>query len=261
MSAFDHETYISPLTWRYGSEAMRTVWSEAEKRRLLRRFWVALAQAQHEAGLVTAEQAADLRARQDDIDIARAAEIEREIRHDLMAEIRTFAEQCPVGGPIIHLGATSMDVLDNVDALRLQRGLDLLLERLSGLLSVLATRIAAEADTPAIAFTHIQPAEPTTVGYRLAQYGQDLLMDLDELRRVRRLLRGKGLKGAVGASASYTQLLEGTGWRRGPAGGQRHAEAGAGGLCRRHANLSTQAGLAGAQRAGRSVRQPAQVCL
>ncbi|MCB9147829.1 MAG: adenylosuccinate lyase [Caldilineaceae bacterium] len=212
MSSFDHETYISPLTWRYSSEAMRTVWSEANKRRLLRRFWVALAQAQHEAGLVTAEQVADLRTRQDDIDIARAAEIEREIRHDLMAEIRTFAEQCPVGGPIIHLGATSMDVLDNVDALRLQRSLELLLAKLSGLLSALATRIQAEADTPAIAFTHIQPAEPTTVGYRLAQYGQDLLMDLAELQRVRANVRGKGLKGAVGASASYTQLLEGTGW-------------------------------------------------
>ncbi|MCB0087126.1 MAG: adenylosuccinate lyase [Caldilineaceae bacterium] len=212
MSSFDHETYISPLTWRYGSETMRTVWSEANKRRLLRRFWVALAQAQHEAGLVTAEQVADLRTRQDDIDIARAAEIEREIRHDLMAEIRTFAEQCPVGGPIIHLGATSMDVLDNVDALRLQHALDLLLEQLRALLSALATRITTEADTPAIAFTHIQPAEPTTVGYRLAQYGQDLLMDLAELQRVRANVRGKGLKGAVGASASYTQLLEGTGW-------------------------------------------------
>jgi adenylosuccinate lyase len=212
ISSFDHETYISPLTWRYGSEAMRTTWSEAQKRRLLRRFWVALAEAQHEAGLVTSEQAADLRARQLDIDIARAAEIEREIGHDLMAEIRTFAEQCPVGGAIIHLGATSMDVLDNVDALRIQHSLDLILERLCLLLAVLAKRIVAEADTPAIAFTHIQPAEPTTVGYRLAQYGQDLLMDLDELRRVRANVRGKGLKGAVGASASYTQLLEGTGW-------------------------------------------------
>ncbi|RME53151.1 MAG: adenylosuccinate lyase, partial [Caldilineae bacterium] len=111
MTTFTHETYLSPLTWRYGSEAMRRVWSEAEKRRLLRRFWVALAEAQQEAGLVTAEQVADLRAHQDDIDIQRAQEIEREIRHDLMAEIRTFAEQCPIGGPIIHLGATSMDVL------------------------------------------------------------------------------------------------------------------------------------------------------
>ena len=120
MTTFDHETYLSPLTWRYGSEAMRTVWSEAQKRRLLRRFWVALADAQAEVGLVTPAQVAELRAHQDTIDIARAEEIEREIRHDLMAEIKTYAEQCPTAGAIIHLGATSMDVLDNVDALRLR---------------------------------------------------------------------------------------------------------------------------------------------
>ncbi|MBI1293957.1 adenylosuccinate lyase [bacterium] len=210
-TSFDHETYLSPLTWRYGSAEMRRVWSEAEKRRLLRRFWVALAEAQHAAGLVTAEQVADLRAHQDNIDIARAAEIEQEIRHDLMAEIKTFAEQCPVGGAIIHLGATSMDVLDNVDALRLRAALDLVIVKLEGVLRSLAARIEENADTPAIAFTHIQPAEPTTVGYRLAQYGQDLLADLGELRRVRDGVRGKGLKGAVGTSASYTQLLDGTG--------------------------------------------------
>ena len=212
MDSFSHETYLSPLTWRYGSDEMRRVWSEAEKRRQLRRFWVALAEAQQEAGLVTAEQAAELRAHQDDIDIARASEIEREIRHDLMAEIRTFAEQCPVGGAIIHLGATSMDVLDNVDALRLRQALDLLLVRLQRTLSILAARIAAEAATPAMAFTHIQPAEPTTIGYRLAQYGQDLLADYVELSRARSMVRGKGLKGAVGTSASYTQLLEGNDW-------------------------------------------------
>lgn len=212
MTTFTHETYLSPLTWRYGSDAMRGVWSEANKRRLLRRFWVALAEAQEEAGLVTAEQAADLRAQRDNIDIERAEAIEREIRHDLMAEIRTYAEQCPVGGPIIHLGATSMDVLDNVDALRLRDGLALILDGLGRTLSALAARMDAEADTPAMAFTHIQPAEPTTVGYRLAQYGQDLLGDWEELRRVREGIRGKGLKGAVGTSASYTQLLAESGW-------------------------------------------------
>ncbi|MCE7982582.1 MAG: adenylosuccinate lyase [Caldilinea sp. CFX5] len=212
MTTFDHETYLSPLTWRYGSDDMRTIWSEAEKRRLLRRFWVVLAEAQAEAGLVTAEQVADLRAHQAQIDIARAEEIEREIRHDLMAEIKTFAEQCPVGGSIIHLGATSMDVLDNIDALRLRHALDLVLAHLQKLLTVLATRIDAEAHTPAIAFTHVQPAEPTTVGYRLAQYGQDLLIDWEELQRVRHSIRGKGLKGAVGTSASYTQLLEESSW-------------------------------------------------
>lgn len=212
MTTFTHETYLSPLTWRYGSDDMRGVWSEANKRRLLRRFWVALAEAQCEAGLVTAEQAAELRVHQDDIDIERAEAIEREIRHDLMAEIRTFAEQCPVGGPIIHLGATSMDVLDNVDALRLRDALDLILSGLEATLKALAERIEAEADTAAMAFTHIQPAEPTTIGYRLAQYGQDLLGDWDELRRVRDGIRGKGLKGAVGTSASYTQLLAENGW-------------------------------------------------
>ncbi len=209
---FDHETYLSPLTWRYGGEEMRRLWSEANKRRLLRRFWVALAEAQQEAGLVSAAQVDDLRAHQDDIDIAAAEAIEREIRHDLMAEIKTYAAQCPVGGAIIHLGATSMDVLDNVDALRLRAALDLLIRTLEQALSALASRIEAEAHTATIAFTHIQPAEPTTIGYRLAQYGQDLLIDLDELRHVRDGVRGKGLKGAVGVSASYTQLLEGAGW-------------------------------------------------
>ena len=212
MNAFNHETYLSPLTWRYGSDEMRKIWSESEKRRLLRRVWVALAQAQHEAGLVTAAQVAELRANQDNIDIARAHEIEAEIRHDLMAEIKTFAEQCPTGGAIIHLGATSMDILDNMDALRLKQSLNLAIANLQSLLSALATRIEVDADTPAIAFTHIQPAEPTTVGYRLAQYGQDLLVDFHELVRVRDGVRGKGFKGAVGTGASYTQLLQGSEW-------------------------------------------------
>ncbi len=212
MTEYGHETYLSPLTWRYGSQPMRAVWSEAEKRRLLRRFWVALAEAQMEAGLVTAEQVADLRSRVDDIDIDRAAEIEREIRHDLMAEIRLYAEQCPVGGPIIHLGATSMDALDNIDAMRLQRALDIIIGRLLEVLQRLAERIEVEAHHTTMAFTHIQPAEPTTVGYRLAQYGQDLLSDYGELTRVRSEVKGKGLKGAVGASASYDQLLRDTEW-------------------------------------------------
>jgi adenylosuccinate lyase len=211
-NTFDHETYLSPLTWRYGSTAMRQVWSEAAKRRLWRRIWVALAEAQQEAGLVTAEQAADLRTQQAAINIERAHAIEQEIRHDLMAEIKTYAEQCPVGGSIIHLGATSMDIEDNADALRLRQGLDLLLQTLQKLLLILAERVEAEADHPAIAFTHIQPAEPTTVGYRLAQYAQDLLTDWQELSRVRAEIRGKGLKGAVGASASYAELLADTGW-------------------------------------------------
>src|SRR3954462_4673932 len=155
MLSYDHESYLSPLTWRYGSEGMRHVWSEAEKRRLLRRFWVALAEAQAEAGLVSAEQVADLRAHQEQIDITRAMEIEAEIRHDLMAEIRTFAEQAQVGGAIIHLGATSMDALDNVDALRLQQALDLILWKVEALLMATVGRMESEAETATMAFTHI----------------------------------------------------------------------------------------------------------
>ena len=206
-NTFSHDTFLSPFTWRYGTDAMRQVWSEERKRRLLRRVWVALAAAQHQAGLVSAEQLADLRAHEDDVDIARAREIEAEIRHDLMAEIKTYAEQCPVGGGIIHLGATSMDVQDNVDAMRIREGMDLLLDALRDLLSSLAALIKARADQPCMAFTHIQPAEPTTVGYRLAQYGQDMLLDYQELDRVRQGIRGKGIKGAVGTSASYMELL------------------------------------------------------
>jgi adenylosuccinate lyase len=135
-------------------------------------------------------------------------EIEAEIHHDLMAEVRAYAEQCPVGGPIIHLGATSMDIEDNAEVLRQREALDLLLEKLRKLLLAFAGQIEAWADAPTMAFTHLQPAEPTTTGYRLAQYAQDLWADWQELTRIRAELRGKGFKGAVGTSASYAQLLE-----------------------------------------------------
>jgi adenylosuccinate lyase len=204
---YDHETYLSPLTWRYGSDEMRQIWSTAHRRRLWRRIWVALAEAQAGFGLVTPEQVADLQAHVDDIDIERAHEIEAETRHDLMSEVKTFAEQCPVGGGIIHLGATSTDIEDNADALCLRDGLDLILSRLRALQAELAELIEAQSDQACMAYTHLQPAEPSTVGYRLAQYGFDLLTDLKELRRVRDGVRGKGIKGAVGTSASYEQLL------------------------------------------------------
>ncbi len=212
MMSYSYDTYLSPLTWRYGSAEMRQVWSEQHKRLLLRRFWVALATGQHEAGLVTAAELSDLVAHQDAVDLARAAEIEAEIRHDLMAEIRTFAEQCPVGGGIIHLGATSMDALDNVEVMRLQQALDLVQGRLAELLGVLAGLVEQHAGLACIGFTHLQPAEPTTVGYRLAQYGYDLLQDWHHLQQVRASTLGKGLRGATGTSASYSQLLQDTEW-------------------------------------------------
>ena len=204
---FTYQTYLSPFTWRYGSDEMRQIWSEAHKRALWRRLWVALAEAQQKVGLVTQLQVDDLRAHAAEIDVARAHEIEREIHHDLMAEVKTFAEQCSLGGGIIHLGATSMDIEDNADALRLRESLALTLDKLTGLLAILADQIRRWAATPVMAFTHLQPAEPTTLGYRLAQYGFDLLTDYAELQRVHTGIRGKGFKGAVGTSASYQELL------------------------------------------------------
>ncbi len=207
---FTHATYISPFTWRYGSKTMRQIWSEEHKRRLMRRVWVALAAAQHKAGLVSAAQLADLQAHQNDINITRALEIEQETRHDVMAEIRTFAEQCPEGGGIIHWGATSADITDNVDVLRLREAAVLLQDRLQELLQLLAEKIEATADIPVMAHTHIQPAEPTTLGYRFAVYAQDLLDDYQDLCALITNLRGKGLKGAVGTQAAYAELLAGT---------------------------------------------------
>ncbi|MBZ0292901.1 MAG: adenylosuccinate lyase [Anaerolineae bacterium] len=187
---------------------MRHIWSEVNKRRIWRRIWVALAQAQQQAGLVRAEQVADLQAHVEDVDIDRAHEIEAEINHDLMAEIKTFAEQCPIGGGIIHLGATSMDIEDNADALRLRDSLDLIIKQLHTVLERLANLIDAESEHVCMAFTHIQPAEPTTVGYRLAMYAQDLLADYAALLETRQQIHGKGLKGAVGTAASYSELLQ-----------------------------------------------------
>jgi adenylosuccinate lyase len=192
---------------------MRAIWSEAHKRQLWRRIWVALAEAQAQFGLVTMEQVADLKAHVDQIDLERALQIEADIKHDLMAEVKAFAEQCPIGGGIIHLGATSMDIEDNADVLRVRESLDLILSSVTTLLHSFTGRIDEYADVPTMAFTHLQPAEPTTIGYRLAQYAQDLLIDLDELSHVRRGLKGKGFKGAVGTSASYIELLGSAGRR------------------------------------------------
>jgi adenylosuccinate lyase len=203
----DHLSFQSPFSWRYASNEMRAIWSEVNKRKLWRRIWVALAEAQSHFGLTTSEQVADLQVHAEQIDLARALQIEAEIKHDLMAEVRTYAEQCPIGGGIIHLGATSMDVEDNADALRVRESLDLILSSLKALLQPLAAQIEKYAVLPAMAFTHLQPAEPTTVGYRLAQTAQDLLIDYAELRRVRNEIKGKGFKGAVGTAASYIELL------------------------------------------------------
>ena len=203
----DYETYLSPFSWRYGSTEMRSLWSETHKRRLWRRLWVALAEVQAEFGLVSPQQVADLRAHMDEVDIQRAFEIEAEIHHDKMAEIKTFAEQAPLGGMILHLGATSSDIEDNAEVMRQRQSLDLILEGLRELLLELVGKAEVWAATPLIAFTHLQPAEPSTLGYRLSGYAQDIFMDWEDLRRLRSQLRGKGFKGAVGSGASYAELI------------------------------------------------------
>lgn len=209
--SIDHERFQSPLSWRYGSEAMRGVWAEATKRRLMRRVWLALAEAQAEVGLVTAEAIDDLRRTIDTIDIDRAAEIEGRIRHDVMAEILAWAEQAPVGGGSIHLGATSEDINDTVYALRIRDALELIRAALVELITALADRVEETADLVTQGWTHIQPAAPTTVGYRLASTLQDLVTDLDELSRATAGVRAKGFKGATGTGSSFAALLEGRG--------------------------------------------------
>jgi adenylosuccinate lyase len=207
----DHTNYASPFSWRYGSAGLRSLFSERTRRRLWRQVWVDLAEAQVTEGLVSAAELADLRAHVDGIDIESALAIEREIHHDLMAEIRVFAAQALIGGGKLHLGATSMDIEDTVETYRLRRGLAAVGESLHGLLGAFASKVTEHADVVCMAFTHLQPAEPTTLGYRFGVYAQDLLIDDANLRHVFENLTAKGLRGAVGTAASYEHLVEHSG--------------------------------------------------
>lgn len=186
---------------------MRKIWSEDTKRKIWRQIWLSLARTQSTYGLVTKEQIEDLERQVENIDIPRALEIEQEIQHDLVAELRTYAEKAPLGSDILHLGATSMDIEDNADILRQQQALRIILERLKILLNLFAEKIEAYAGLTIIAFTHLQPAEPTTLGYRLSLYAQDLMEDFSNLSLLNTSLKGKGFKGAVGTAASYCDLI------------------------------------------------------
>lgn len=207
----DYRTYASPFSWRYGRAKLRALFSEETRRKLWRAAWVALAEAQGAEGIVTAAELADLRAHAHRVDIEAAHEIEREIHHDLMAEIRVFASQARIGGGKLHLGATSMDIEDTVETYRLRLALAWLGESLRDLLAAFGRQVRRYADLACMGFTHLQPAEPTTLGYRLASYAQDLLIDDDNLRFVFANLTTKGLRGAVGTAASYERLLDDSG--------------------------------------------------
>jgi adenylosuccinate lyase len=202
----DHRSYVSPFSWRYGCEALRSLFSEQTRRALWRAVWVALAEAQAAQGLIEADELDDIRAHAGEVDIDAALTIEREIHHDLMAEIRVFASQAQRGGGKIHLGATSMDIEDTVETYRLRRALSLLGAQLRALLDVFARQVVRYADLVCMGYTHLQPAEPTTLGYRLASYAQDLLVDDAQLRFVFEHLTTKGMRGAVGTAATYERL-------------------------------------------------------
>ena len=206
-----YDTYASPFSWRYGRPELRALFSERERRRLWRQVWLALAEAQARYGLVTSPELEDIRAHANDVDIDAALKIEAEIHHDLMAEIRVYASQAKIGGGKLHLGSTSMDVEDTVETYRLRRATALIGALLGDLLRAFAKQIREYAELVCMAFTHLQPAEPTTLGYRFAVYAQDLLIDDAALRFVFENLTAKGLRGAVGTSASYEQLLNGSG--------------------------------------------------
>ncbi len=208
MKNIDYSNYQSPFTWRYGSEKMRQIFSEENKYKLWRKVWVALAKAQAKQGLVSKEELRDLEKNQDNISIERIWEIEKDTRHDVVAAIREFAEKAKVGGAKIHLGATSMDISDNAETIRMTEALRLIEEELKKLLKTFGQKIKKYADFPCMGYTHLQGAEPTTLGYRFAFYAQDLLMDLQLLQFVKKNLKSKGIKGAVGTSASYVSLLD-----------------------------------------------------
>lgn len=207
-NSFDYSTYLSPFTIRYGTDEMRSIWSEENKRKLWRKVWVSLAQAEHKAGLVNKEEIDDIVKHQNDIDITASRQREEKVYHELMSELQIFSEQCRIGGGKLHLGATSTDILDNTTHLQIQAALALAKKNLKRVLRLFAKKIEQYADTVCIGYTHLQPAQPTTLGYRFTFYVQDLLLDLQLLEKIESMLAGKGLKGAVGTSASFVELLK-----------------------------------------------------
>ncbi|MBI2017629.1 adenylosuccinate lyase [Candidatus Daviesbacteria bacterium] len=204
----DFKNYTSVFSWRYGSGEMRKIWSEENKYKIWRKVWVELARAQSEEGLVSKEELEDLENHQDNLNIERIWEIEKDVRHDVVAAIKEFAEKAKIGGGKIHLGATSMDISDNGETIRISEALSIIENGLIKLLKSFGKKIEQYAGFVCMGYTHLQPAEPTTLGYRFAFYAQDLLMDLELLQFVKKNLKGKGMKGAVGTSASYIKLLD-----------------------------------------------------
>ncbi|HSM52151.1 MAG TPA: lyase family protein, partial [Thermoanaerobaculia bacterium] len=200
----------NPLHERYASREMSAIFSAERRYGTWRRLWIVLAECQAELGLrITPAELAALREAAPRLDLARVAELERQTRHDVVAHLRHFAEQAGQAGGILHLGATSAFVTDNADLLLQREGLDLLLRRLVAACRALAELARRHRDLPCLAYTHFQPAQLTTVGKRATLWLQDLLLDLEELRRRRDTLRCRGAKGTTGTQASFLTLFQG----------------------------------------------------
>ena len=205
-----HELYDNPLIGRYASEQMCRLWGPERKFRTWRKLWVILAEVEAELGLpITPEQIAELRAHVDDVDFAAAERYERKLRHDVMAHVHAYGDACPSARGIIHLGATSCYVTDNTDLILLKESLELVAARLAGVIDALATFAHQQRSLPCLAYTHLQPAQPTTVGKRATLWAYDLAQDLAEIEYRQQTLRARGAKGTTGTQASFLELFGG----------------------------------------------------
>ena len=205
-----HDRYISPFETRYASKEMQYIFSEDNKFRTWRRLWIALAKAEKEQGLnITDEQIAELEAHKDDINYDVAVAREKECRHDVMSHVYAYGVQCPNAKGIIHLGATSCYVGDNTDVLVMREALDVVERKLVNVIALLAEFANEYKAMPALAYTHLQPAQLTTVGKRATLWLNELCMDLDEIRHRRESLALLGSKGTTGTQASFVELFEG----------------------------------------------------
>lgn len=204
------DSYVNPLTERYASAEMSALFSPRFKFETWRRLWLWLAEEERRLGLPISEEAiAEMRAHLADVDFVAAAAEEAKTRHDVMAHVRVFGAAAPAAKGIIHWGATSAYVTDNTDLIQMRDGLGLVERRLVAVLKKLRDFAARHRDLPALAYTHFQPAQPTTVGKRATLWASDLLMDLEEVRAVRAGLRFLGAKGATGTQASFLRLFDG----------------------------------------------------
>ncbi len=204
------DRYQSPLSERYASKEMQFIFSPDMKFRTWRRLWIALAETEKELGLdITDEQIEELKAHKDDINYEDAIAREKIVRHDVMSHVYAYGLQCPKAKPIIHLGATSCYVGDNTDIIVMTEALRLVKKKLVNVIAQLASFADRYKDQPTLAFTHFQPAQPTTVGKRASLWTQEFLMDLEDLDYVLDGMKLLGSKGTTGTQASFLELFDG----------------------------------------------------